>query len=155
MLQDTENYPYPQLLFAMIKQYEREFNLPVRSCNYEGKKTIHKKEKISAEGENDKNENFSLKVKANDVNKLVNKITEGELKLSHPANICCSQVFYLGFPITHSGLSESPFLIMNKEESEKRKLIERNICALLNEWRGGVVLMGCEIKHYKDKVILK
>ena len=103
------------------------------------------------------------------MNALVNKIMLGELRLPNPVNICCSQVFYLDMPISHSALSESPVLILDKNENEnenenevgneneikQRKLIERNICALLNERRGGVILIGCELYDHNNSLKLK
>ena len=126
--------------------------MSVKSHTYKNEQRLKGKEsKISARLRDYLDEDHASKLKIEklpkykDVNVLVNKIMLGELQLPNPVNICCSQVFYLDIPISHSGLSESPFLILDEKESEQRKLIERSICALLNERRGGVILLGCEL----------
>ena len=79
-----------ELLFELIEKYQREFNLPVTSYKYERRETFIKEDNISIEIKNNKNEDRFPKVKIKNINELVDEITEDELKLSNPANICCS-----------------------------------------------------------------
>ena len=88
------------------------------------------------------------------MNELISEISLGDNQLLLRKNIFYSLCFFLDLSINHSGLSEFPFLILNKEESSKRRL-EVNICALLNADRGGVILMGCELHDDEDSLILK
>ena len=94
--------------------------MSVKSHTYNNDRSLKGKEsKISARLRDYLDEDHASKAKIEklpkhkDVNALVNEIMLGELQLPNPVNICCSQVFYLDMPISHSALSESPFLILN------------------------------------------
>ena len=62
---------------------------------------------------NDKIERPSLSF---DVNDFVLNITVDKIKLPDPQNVCCSRVFYKNWPVTHSGLSSVPFVILESTE---------------------------------------
>ena len=122
-----------QLLFKLILNYETEFKMSVRGYKYERKKKNIKKKKVREESnlsvviKNSINEDHYSKKKCSAFEKNTNKLAHDMLlnkyPMPDPINLCCSQVYYLDLFITHSGLAELPFMILNPAQSEQRKEI--------------------------------